>query len=346
MNDIRKPSDQASPPTDLHAPLRRGIIGLVVVLGGFIAWASLAPLDEGVALNGIVAVEGKRKAVQHLTGGMVASLEVQEGDHVKAGQVLLTLDTNNLNGQVEMARSQIAGLASQQASLRQQIPLRKQQVVSLGEDINRLAPLAREQLYPRNRIEEMRRQQNQLRAQLDSDTANLAQATSQEMEQRERLAVLQTELSRSVVRAPIDGTVLGLTVHTLGAIIQPGAQIMEIVPANDVLVIEAQIPPHQIRSVRAGLKTQLRFLALDQRKTPVIDGLVDRVSADLVTDREGHSYYTTRVLVPADQLKRLGKAKLQPGMPVETIVITGERTFLNYLLKPISDSFARGLKEH
>lgn len=341
MNSTQQPQ----PPVNVASPIRKGLVGLVVVLGGFLAWASLAPLNEGVPLPGVVAVESKRKPVQHLNGGIVASVRVKEGDTVKAGDVLLTLDTSTSSGQADMTRSQLQGLQAQIDGLRQQIPLRERQVASLHQDIERLTPLAREQLYPRNRLEEQRRQLDQLRSQLNTDKTTLLQAMAQLSEQQERLAVLSTEVQRAVVHAPSAGVVLGLTVNSPGAVIAPGAQIMEIVPQSDSLVVDVQVPPHLITSVRAGLMAQLRFPALDQRKTPVIDGVVQRVSADSVTDREGRSFYTARLTVPPAELARLNGVALQPGMPVEGIVITGERTFLNYLMKPLSDNFARSLKE-
>jgi len=335
----------ASAPLDTRRPLRIGAAGLLLGLGGFIVWAAWAPIDEGVPLPGTVAVESKRKAVQHLTGGMVAAIAVRDGDKVTAGQKLLALDTSVQQGQQQIIGSQLASLQAQADGIQRLLPLRQQQVSSLSSDISNLQPLVTEDLYPRNRYSEQLRQLSQLRAQLSGDQANLSQTRAQMRELAEKQAVIATEIRRADVRAPNDGVVLGMSVHTIGAVIPPGGKILELVPEGDSMVIDAQIPPHLIETVRAGLAAQLRFTALDHRKTPVINGKVDLVSADLITDSQGRSFYTARVSATTAELARLGSARLLPGMPVEVIVITGERSFLNYFLKPLSDSFALGFKE-
>lgn len=336
---------QATAPTDVAPPIRRGFIALIVLFGGFFGWAAVAPLDEGVPLAAQVVVEGNRKSVQHLTGGIVAGISVNEGDRVEIEDLLLTLDTSQLIGQQQIIKSQLEGLRAQNAGLLKQVPLRQQQVNSLKNELAKLKPLVNEQLYPRNRFTEQQRQLAQLQSQLNNDQTNIEQNQAQINELNERLLVISQEISRAEIRSPASGVVLGMQVHTLGGVIRPGDQVLEIVPDTQQLEIEASVPPFHIERVRNGLPVQLRFSALDHRKTPVIDGTVARVGADVVTDQRGNQFYTARIIVPAQELARLGDAELHPGMPVEAIVITGERTFLDYFLKPLSDSFARSLKE-
>lgn len=332
-------------PVDIASPVRQGMFALVVMFGGFFTWAALAPLDEGVPLAAQVVVEGNRKAVQHLNGGIVSSIDVQDGDRVKAGDLLLTLDVSMQQGQQQIFQSQLAGLEAQNAGLMKQIPLRGQQVSSLSQEIAKLKPLVDEDLYPRNRYTEQLRQLSQLKSQLNSDRTNLQQNLAQISELKERTVVMAQDIDRAEIRSPADGVVLGMQVHTIGGVIRPGDRILEIIPDTNRFEIAASVPPFQIESVRNGLPVQLRFSALDHRKTPEINGTVSRVGADVITDERGNQFYTARIVVTPEEIARLGDAELHPGMPVEAIVITGERTFLNYFVKPLSDSFARSLKE-
>lgn len=336
---------QETAPTDIQSPVRQGMLALVVFFGGFFGWAAVAPLDEGVPLAAQVVVEGNRKAIQHLNGGIVSRIEVSDGDRVSAGDLLLTLDVSMQQGQQQIFQSQLAGLTAQNDGLLKQIPLREQQVLSLSQEIAKLKPLVDENLYPRNRYTEQIRQLSQLQSQLNNDRTSLKQNLAQISEINERTLVMSQDIERAEIRSPANGIVLGMQVHTLGGVIRPGDTILEIIPDTNRFEIEANVPPFQIESVRNGLPVQLRFSALDHRKTPVIDGTVARVGADVITDQRGNQFYTARIVVSASELKRLGNAELHPGMPVEAIVITGERTFLDYFLKPLSDSFALSLKE-
>lgn len=334
-----------NPPMDVGAPLRMGLLTLLLGFGGFSAWAALAPLDEGVPLSGQVTVESNRKTVQHLTGGIVRQIMVREGDHVRAGNSLLELDTSSSQAEASVIMNQLSGLQAQSDGLMHAIPQLQGQRQSLQTEVTQLAPLVAEDLYPRNSYAEKQRQLSQLTTQLTSTQADLRQSHAKAGELHDRLAQLQREMGRARITAPVDGIVMGLNAHTIGGIIQAGSPILEIVPSDDRLVIEAQIPPQLIEVVHAGLDARLRFIALNPRMTPVIMGSVDRVSADRFVDKDGKSYYTARIRTTPDQLRKLGKASITPGMPVEVIVLTGERTFMNYLLKPLSDRMALALKE-
>jgi len=334
-----------TPPLDSSAHIKIGMLTLIVGLGGFMLWAALAPLDEGVPLPGVVAVESNRKTIQHLTGGIIKSINTHEGDRVAAGATLLTLDTSAQSAEAGVIGNQMAGLSAQAEGLRQSLPQLQSQTASLRNEIAQLEPLVREELYPRNNYAEKQRQLAQLATQLINAETEHQQIQAKMAELRNRLKLLNTEMARANIAAPVAGNVIGLSVHTIGGIIAPGARILDLVPENDNLIIEGQIPPQLIEVVHADLPARLRFSALNPRTTPVINGVVSRVSPDRIVDAEGKSYYSYRVNVSNEQLLRLGTARIQPGMPVEVIVLTGERTFLNYLLKPLSDRFATALKE-
>jgi HlyD family secretion protein len=163
----------------------------------------------------------------------------------------------------------------------------------------------------------------------------------------ERKVTAEDQLRRIDIRAPQDGMVLQSTVHTVGGVITAGDAIMMIVPQADDLSVEAKVNPQDIDKLQIGQKTLLRLSAFNQRTTPELNGKVTRVSADVTTDqRSGQSYYTIRVSMPPEEVKRLGaENKLIPGMPVEAFVQTGDRTMFSYLMKPLSDQLMRSFRE-
>jgi HlyD family secretion protein len=162
----------------------------------------------------------------------------------------------------------------------------------------------------------------------------------------ERKITAEDQLQRVDIRAPQDGTVFQLSVHTVGGVISPGEAIMLIVPDADSLTVEAKVNPQDIEQVQLKQKAVLRFPAFNAATTPEINGEVSRISADITSDqRTGQSYYTIRISIPPEQLTRLGEVKLVPGMPVECFIQTGERTVISYLLKPLRDQLMRTFRE-
>jgi HlyD family secretion protein len=165
-------------------------------------------------------------------------------------------------------------------------------------------------------------------------------------EYTERKVAAEDQLKRIDIRAPQDGYVLQLAVHTVGGVINAGDVIMQIVPQADDLAVEAKVPPQEIDQLRIGQPAGLRFTAFNQRTTPEINGTVDRISADVSSDqRTGQNYYTVRVSLPKEEIARLGDATLVPGMPVEMFAKTYDRTVLSYFVKPLHDQAARAFRE-
>ena len=150
-------------------------------------------------------------------------------------------------------------------------------------------------------------------------------------------------LARTEIVARQSGTVIGLQVHTLGGVIKPGAAILDIVPKDDKLIVEARVRPEDIDQVHKGLPAEVRFTAFNVRTTPVFPGTVTRVSADRLTDpNRGTAYYVAQIEIDP---KHLSNLTLQPGMPAEVYIVTGERTALGYITKPIRDQIQRGMLE-
>jgi HlyD family secretion protein len=175
---------------------------------------------------------------------------------------------------------------------------------------------------------------------------DLVETRSKLSELAERKTAAVDQLKRIDIRAPQNGVVHQLAVHTIGGVIGPGEQIMLIVPDADTLAVEVKIAPQDIDHIHVGQPAILRFAAFNQHTTPEIKGAVSVVSADLTHDqRTGNSFYTTRIALKADEVERLGGAKLVPGMPVDAFVQMGGRTALSYLMKPLRDQASRAFKE-
>jgi HlyD family secretion protein len=162
----------------------------------------------------------------------------------------------------------------------------------------------------------------------------------------ERRVAAEDQLKRIELRAPQSGIVHELAVHTADAVIAPGEVVMLIVPAADKLEAEIKIAPQDIDQLSIGQEVNLRFSAFNQRTTPEVAGTLERIGADLTREvQTGLSYYTVRVAVASDEVKKLGAVKLLPGMPVEAFVKTEDRTALSYLVKPLEDQIKRAFRE-
>jgi len=149
------------------------------------------------------------------------------------------------------------------------------------------------------------------------------------------------------IRSPADGQVVSLAVQTVGAVVQPGQKLMDIVPERQVLLLEAQIPPHLIDKVQAGLPTDIRFNTFAHTPQLVVEGKVISVSGDLLTDPANPqiSYFLARLEVTPEGMKTLGNRQMQAGMPAEVVIKTGSRSVLTYMLNPLLKRLAGSMKE-
>jgi HlyD family secretion protein/epimerase transport system membrane fusion protein len=163
----------------------------------------------------------------------------------------------------------------------------------------------------------------------------------------EKLRVSEDVLNRTVVAAPVSGTVVNLRFKTVGGVVQRGEPILDIVPEKDTLLIEAHVSPMDIDIVRSGLPAQIRFSAYSSRRAPPIAGEVRSVSADRIVDQNSRqSFYLAKVEVNRQELQRLAPSiMLVPGMPVEVMIVTEERTMVEYLLEPFRDALRRSFRE-
>jgi protease secretion system membrane fusion protein len=165
-------------------------------------------------------------------------------------------------------------------------------------------------------------------------------------EQESRLAAFEFDLRNTEVKSPVDGSVLNLDVFTKGAVTQMGMKLMEVEPTNAALIVEAQVPVHLIDKVYVDLPVDLLFSAFNQASTPNIPGKVIVVSSNRTQDpRTGEPFFKIQVEVTEEGRRKLRDNKVRPGMPVEVFIITGERTMMSYLIKPITDRIKTSLHE-
>ena len=269
----------------------------------------------------------------------------------------------------------IAGSQSMLASLQETLTHKQAQRQSLDEQLQGLRDLARDGYIPRNRLLETERLYAQLSGDISQDVGNIANlqrqiselrlnASQREQEYqrdvREQLADVQWrgddlasrlkqaefELNNMLIRAPASGTVVGLNVFTESGVISPGQSLMEVVPTDAPLLVEAQAPVELIDKLHPGLPVELMFVAFNQNRTPRVAGEVSLVSADrLMDERTGLPYYQMQIRVSDEGIVQLSGQDIRPGMPVDAFVRTGERSLLNYLFKPLLDRTHMALVE-
>ena len=253
--------------------------------------------------------------------------------------------------QLMLLEEQLQGLraltAEGYAPRNQQNDLEQRVAALHGERANTQANIIRTQ----RAILELQQQINQ-RNQLERKEmdAEMAQVKLQVEADAQKLLALRDELGRTEIRSPASGQVVGLQVHTLGAVIQPGQKLMDIVPSGESLIIDAQIPPHLIDKIHAGQAADVRFSTFSNSPQLLAEGRLKSVSSDLLTKPaatlEGsQSYYLARIVLTEKGMQALQGRQLQPGMPVQVVVKTGERTLWDYWMHPLSKRLAASMKE-
>jgi HlyD family secretion protein len=197
------------------------------------------------------------------------------------------------------------------------------------------------------RIGELRLQMGSIEAEARSTAAaELMDVLARISELRRAQVVADDSYERSVIRAPQAGIVDKLAYRTVGGIVPAGQTILEIVPDDDALIVEATVSPVDIDQVHPGQTATVRFSAFSARTTPELTGKVTHVSADRTDDRTTHSaFYRVTIALDKAEIAKLGALRLRPGMPAETFIQTGQRTMLSYILKPLTDQLARAFRE-
>jgi protease secretion system membrane fusion protein len=427
-------------PADTGRPIRIGLWTLGIGFGGFLLWASLAPLDEGVPTQGMVVIDTKRKAVQHQVGGIVKQVFVREGQFVKKDDPLIRIDDavaianfeanrqhyltframegrllaeqanqgkitfhpdlmkasldpyikQTVDNQQQLFQSRRMSLQADMQGIKESIQgqeaaiqgyegmlnARRSQQTFIQEDLKGMRDLVKEGYAPRNKQFELERMAAESLGSMADLQGNIQRARSAIAELKMRAIqhtqeyrkevdsqladvrrevqaddakyqVASQELARTVIRAPSEGQVVDLTVQTVGGVIGAGQRLMDIVPANEAMLLEARVPPHMIDKVHPGLPTDVRFSGFAHSPSLVAQGKVDSISSDLIAEPQNpnNTYYLARVSITPEGIKKLDGRHLQAGMPAEVVIKTGERSMLTYLLHPLVKRLAASMKE-
>ncbi len=297
------------------------MLGLIVIFITFVVfggWASLAPLSSAALAPGVIVVKSNKKTVQHFEGGIIEKVLVKDGDLVKKGDILLTLDSTQV-------KARIVGHQHMKAS-------KLDLLASLQEELIDLKELLREGYVDKNRIRDLERSHLRTTGEIEDIKSNLI--------------TLNDRLLRLKVIAPVDGIVMQMQMNTIGGVISPGEPVMEIVPQKEVLIVEAQVSPNDIDRVTVGLLAEVRFSAFSRGKIPTIEGKLTTFSADRLMDEGTRMpYYLARVELTPESIAKLKDVELLPGMPAEVLIKTGSRTLVEYLMQPLTNVMARSLIE-
>lgn len=251
--------------------------------------------------------------------------------------------------------ARIAGYRGEISSLARQETL-------LREELAGMRTLAAEEMMPMTRVRAAERALAELdgrQAELTSLIASTQQERYEDLRATEaRLAELAPQLAgarerleMTRIRAPTSGVVVGLTVHTVGGVVAPGARLMDIVPEDQDLIVEAQVRPEAGDDLRPGQRTEVRINAFGGRAMPLVYGEVRQVSADRFTDeRTGQAYFQVHVAVPPEELRRVAEAagdarRLRAGLPAQVVIPIRKRTALQYFLEPLNQALWRSLRE-
>jgi len=432
-------ADDRSPNDSIKHVALTGWLIIAIFFGGIGTWAATAPLNGAVVANAVVKVDGNRKSVQHLDGGIVKELRVKEGDKVRAGDVVIVLDETQAraeydvlsqeyvvlrategrllteldhgsalimpqdlkgrsgdpylksvwNGQVSQFDSRRAALEGQRSVIREKINQLGSQIVgseaqvkSFTDQINSvraeakdIAPLVERGLIARPRILQLERSAFGLEGQIADAGANIAKARQAIAEQQQQIAQLDNDrmtdvtkdlrdtqakmlevipkatnakavLGRMEIRSPYTGRVVGLNVFSVGGVIQRGDKILDIVPDEDSLTIEAQIAVEDISDVHPDTRAEVHLTAYKQRIIPIIHGDVIQVSADRLTDpKTNNPYYVAFVRIDENELAAMPNIRLYPGMPATVNIPTVQRTALDYIFGPLTSSFNHAFRQ-
>ena len=421
-----------------------GIAIIAIFFGGFGSWAFTAPLNSAVVASAVVKVEGNRKSIQHLDGGIIKTLRIKEGSKVEAGEVLIVLDDGQARaeleiltqqylvlratevrllaelagsdnmvvppelstwvndpyardiwaGQLKQFTSRRATIAGQRSVIREKIHQLESQIVgaeaqvksftdqitSVRAEAENIAPLVEKQLLPRPRLLQLERSAFSLEGQIADAKASVAKFRQAIAEQQLQIAQLDNErmsevtkdlreiqgrllevipkranaeaiLGRMEIRTPYAGRVVGLAVFSVGGVIQRGEKILDIVPEQDDLAVEAQIAVEDISDVHPGMDAEVHLTAYKQRIVPTVRAEVIQVSADRLTDpkstdpKSNNAYYVALLRLNQQDLAALPDVKLYPGMPAMVLIPTQSRTAFDYLVGPLTMSFNRAFRQ-
>jgi protease secretion system membrane fusion protein len=321
----------------------------------------------------VLVRESRLKALSMGASSISWSPELEQFGHNRQIEDAKAFQVRLFNARRNVQAQQVAGLREQSAGLNAAISSHEVQLRTLGQELDNTRRLAKDGFVPQAQVNQTERtkadqdaamastrsQIGSIQAQIAGLDAAFAKEISDEaatvQKSREaavaKLQAAKFDQSNTALRAPVDGTIVNLQVYTVGGVIGAGTVLAEIVPSHGKLVVETQVPSKSIDKVKVGLPVSLRFSAFNTSTTPIVDGRVLNVGVDRLKSVPGQEpkpgqddFYLAQVETTEEGAKKIADLKVQTGMPVDVIVKTGERTFMSYLLKPLTDKFALAFK--
>ncbi|KZL15696.1 Type I secretion system membrane fusion protein PrsE [Pseudovibrio axinellae] len=295
---------------------------------------------------------------------------IQEGQ-----RRMMVAKTKNLRGRQDQMRAQIQQYRKQIDGLSQQRDAKEIEISLIDGELEDLNKLLAKRLVTESRVTALKREKTKLQGEYGDFIAQVAKTeeaiaerniqimqieedvltkTLEQLQQvraevaqlEEKKIAAQDQLMRMEIKSPQSGTVHDLTIHTIGGVIAPGEVMMQVVPREDVLVIEAQVQPIDVDQLTPNQEATIRLPSFDQRTTPELTAQVKTISPDLLEDpKTGLSFYMAELTISEDQLDKLGGKNLVPGMPVEAFIQTENRTVISYIMKPMVDQIAHAMRE-
>ncbi|TDU31195.1 adhesin transport system membrane fusion protein [Panacagrimonas perspica] len=390
---LRKQIFEGSEPIRFGGPLAAAT-GLLLILGAFCAWASVAQLEEQIHAAGSFIASSRSQVVQAVDGGAIVELRVREGGAVEAGQVIAVLDPTRSQASNDEAAAKAASLEANIARLRAEVlgtaiefpphialdagivqgqrNLMDQRQRALREDIASMQAsltLARQELDAYERLAttgdasesellKARRQASELQGQITSRRnkylqeaqAELTKARDDYAQAKQQLSQRSAVLASTQIRAPMKGVVKNIRVTTIGGVLKPGEELLEIVPNDDSLIVEAKVRTSDVAFLRLGLPSNIKIDSYDYTIYGSIRGKVRYISPDTLTEesRQGQiTYYRVQIetLDPHPQTLKGTPFEIIPGMVANVDIRTGQKTVANYLLKPLRKAANESLTE-
>ena len=298
-------------------------------------------------------------------------------EEVANGQISIFNEQKKLlDNEKTILKQRIKQLENQIQGAKAIMSAKKDRIASLNEEIREWERLFKEQLADKVRLRDLNREKTAVEGELAAGTAEIARLGVQINETQGQIALrdrsfkedilkkledakirlvdleqrynaLKDQSERTIVKSPVEGSVVELAFHTIGGVIRPGERIMSIVPDDTDYVVEAKLNVVDIDTVHVGQLADIRFSAFQHKPSFVMEGKVTYVSADSVQDNAGHSYYDIKAELTPEGMKEFNRNEffIVPGMPVEVMIKTGDRTMLEYVLKPFIDMFKRAFNE-
>lgn len=318
----------------------------------------------------------ERDSLPMISFGDIADPDSVRGMEARQGETrVFSARQGSRLGQIAVLRERVGQFRQQIKGLESMVGSKVHLEKSYSGEIDELADLLKQGFVDKQRLLEQERKLGLLRSevadhrstidrtrlqinetqlqilQVDKDfnadvVKQLAEVQTRIYDLKEKTSALEDRLSRIVIRAPEAGMVIDMSVHTIGGIVRPATPLLDIVPSVSDLVIEAQVAPVDIDRIAIGKRADIRFGAFNSATTPVIEGEVSSVSADRMTnEKTGTAYYLARVRVTEAGARTLGERKLLPGMPADVLIITGQRTLLQYLMQPARNALSQSMIE-